>query len=400
MLYDNAQLLRIYAHASGVLGDPALGAVAAEIASYLVGDLLLPGGGFASGEDADSDGAEGTFYVFSAEEVAAAATGSAEVVAALGATVDGNFEGSNVLTRRGWTAESPQLRHSVDETLAELGRLRSTRTRPQCDDKVIAAWNGLAIRALAEAAIPLRDPGLLDAAIAAADFVLGTLRDESGRLHRSWRAGRLGPQGFCDDYAAMALGCLALYQATGEESWFVAGSDLAREMVTRFADPDGPGFFATSHDAEPLIARPQNLFDLPTPSDNALAAEVLLHMAALTGESEWWDRLDQALRLGAGHATAHPEGTAHHLAVLHTRLAPPLEVAIAGPTPGPLLAVVHAIYRPSVFVARGDGTGTSAVPLLNGRIPQPPGATSAFVCRGFVCDHPTNDPEVLSRLLG
>ncbi len=399
MLYDNAQLLRLYAHASTVVGDAALGAVAAEIGRYLLADLLLPGGGFASGEDADSEGAEGTFYVFRSDDVVAAARGSAAAVAALGVTTEGNFEGANVLTRRAWSAEPSELRQSVDATLAELGRIRSTRPRPQRDDKVIAAWNGLAIRALAEAAIPLGEPGLLGAAIDAAGFVLGILRDESGRLHRSWRAGRLGPEGFCDDYAAMALACLALYQATGDETWFVAGAELGREMVARFADPDGPGFFATSHDAEPLIARPLNLFDLPTPSDNALAAEVLLHLAAFTGESEWWDRLDRTLRLGVGLAAGHPEGAAHHLAVLHTRLAPPLEVAIAGPTPGPLLAVVQAIYQPRVFLALGDGSGVSAVPLLAERIPQPPGATGAFVCRGFVCDRPTSDPDVLRRLL-
>ena len=401
MLYDNAQLLRMYAHSAKAADDPALAAIAAEIGRYLLTDLLLPDGAFASGEDADSEGAEGTFYVFDAAEVATAAgTDSGPVLAALGVTPEGNFEGRNVLTRRGWDTESPEVAARLSDTLEKLRLIRSLRPRPLLDDKVVTAWNGLAIRALAETAIALGDPRLLSAATAAAGFVLGTLRDESGRLHRSWRQGRLGPAGFCEDYAAMSLACFALYQSTGDDDWFREANALGEEMVRLFADPDGAGFFATAHDAESLIARPQNLFDLPAPSDNALAAEVLLHLAAFTGEARWWEQLDGVLRLGSGLAARYPAGAAHHLAVLHTWLAQPLEVALTGPEPGPLLAVVRAGYRPRVFLAVGDGSGVSPVPLLSGRVPTTPGTTAAFVCRGFVCDRPTTEPAELLAALG
>ena len=405
MLYDNAQLLRLYAHAARAGRDPALAVVAAEIAAYLQDDLLLSEGGFASGEDADSAGGEGTFYVFTQDEVAAAAgVAAGPVLAALGVTPEGNFEGGNVLSRRNpgavaeqWGLSPSALEVAIDTTLANLKVTRRARPRPGRDDKVIAAWNGLAVRALAEAAAALGDPAMLVAARRTARFVLEEMR-VGDRLHRSWRQGRLGPDGFCDDYATMALGCFALFQATGEELWFESGAELTAATVERFADPDGPGFFATAHDAEPLVARPKNLFDLPTPSDNSLAAEALLHMAAFTGDSQWWDRLDAALRLGMAIADRHPAGVAHHLAVLHTVLAPPLEVAIVGTDRTDLLAVVREIYRPHVFLAQGDGRRDGNVPLLAGRT-APPGTAVAYVCRGFVCDAPTADPDELRRAL-
>ena len=405
MLYDNAQLLRLYAHAAGPGTDPSLAAIAAEIADYMRADLLLPEGGFASGEDADSEGAEGTFYVFTADEVAAAAGSAAgPVLAGLGVTAAGNFEGRNVLSRRhpgtvaeNWDLDPAELEAEIDATIARLRLLRHGRPRPLRDDKVVAAWNGLAVRALAEASIVLRDPALLDTALRTAGFVLDQMVG-GGRLHRSWRRGRLGPPGYCEDHAAMALGCFALYQASGEESWFGAGADLAATMVDRFADPSGDGFFATAHDAERLVARPKNRFDLPAPSDNSLAAEALLHMAAFTGESRWWDLLDSALRLGAGSADRHPAGVAHHLAVLHTLLAPPREVAIVGHDRTRLLKVVREAYRPEVFLAQGDGAGTGVVPLLAGRT-APAGSALAYVCRGFVCDTPSDDPATLRRAL-
>jgi uncharacterized protein YyaL (SSP411 family) len=405
MLYDNAQLLRLYAHTAAVGADPSLAAVAAEIAAYLQTDLGLAAGGFASGEDADSEGAEGTFYVFTHDEVTAAAGAvPGPVLAALGVTPAGNFEGSNVLSRRDPGAVARQhgldpeaLEAAIDATLAQLRVTRRGRPRPLRDDKVIAAWNGMAVRALAEAAVALGNWAWLDVAQRTARFVLDEMR-VGGRLHRSWRGGRLGPPGFCDDYAAMALGCFALYQATGDESWFRSGAELTTAMVDRFADAAGPGFFATAHDAEPLVARPKNLFDLPAPSDNSVAAEALLHMAAFTGESQWWDRLEPALRLGTAIADRHPAGAAHHLAVLHTLLAPPLEVAIVGADRAGLLAVVREKYHPRVFLAQGDGSRPGAVPLLHGRT-APPGAAVAYVCRDFVCDAPIADPTALRRAL-
>jgi hypothetical protein len=406
MLSDNAQLLRLYALASRVTADPNLAAVARSTVGYLLADLRLPEGGFAAGEDADSEGEEGTFYVFTHAEVAAAAGEvSAPVAEVLGVTPGGNFDGRNVLQMNDpaavasrWSMASEELGGAVDATLQALRAIRAGRTRPLKDDKVIAAWNGLAVRGLAEAAVALAEPSLLVAAEQAAGFVLSAMRRSDGRLHRSWRQGRLGPTAFCDDYAAMALGCFALYQASGNDRWFTAAAGLTRDLVDLFADSSGDGFFATGNDAERLIARPKNVFDLPTPSDNALAAEAMLHMAAFTGESEWWDRIDGVLRLGSAVVAAHPAGGGHLLAVAQVVLAPPLEVAVVGPDRAPLLEVVHETYRPRVFLAQGRGGEDRAVPLLAGRSAPASGA-AAYVCRGFVCDIPVTEPEGLRAIL-
>ncbi|MBI5157101.1 MAG: thioredoxin domain-containing protein [Acidimicrobiia bacterium] len=407
MLVDNAQLLRLYAHASRVTADLHFAGVARSIAAYLLTDLRLPEGGFASGEDADSEGEEGTFYVFTRDEVAEAAGPHRDAVAdVLGVTATGNFEGRSVLqmadpaaVAERWSIDPGGLADAVAATLEALRSVRSRRTRPMLDDKVVAAWNGLAVRALAEASVVLNDPALLVAAVDAAEFVVRDMRDGDGRLHRSWCRGRLGPTGFCDDYGAMALGCFALYQVTGDERWFTTAADLTRDLVRLFADPDGMGFFATGSDAERLIARPKNVFDLPSPSDNALAAEAMLHMAAFTGAAEWWDRLEGALRLSAGVIVRHPAGGSHALAVAQVAAAPPLEVAVVGPDPSILIEVVHEIYRPRVFVAQGTGTGDTRVPLLAGR-PAPTAGATAYVCRGFVCDAPITDPVALRAALG
>lgn len=405
MLADNAQLLRLYAHASRVARRPQLTNVARSTATYLLTDLLLSDGGFASGEDADSEGEEGTFYVFGSTEVATAAGPQAGPVAeVLGVTTTGNFEGRSVLqmadpavVAQRWSIDPEALVDAVSVTLENLRSIRSGRIRPMLDDKVVAAWNGLAVRALSEASVVLADPTLLRAAVGAAEFVLGTMRDADGRLHRSWCRGRLGPPGFCDDYAAMALGCFALYQTTGDESWFAEGASLADELVRLFAAPDG-GFFATGSDAERLIARPMNVFDLPAPSDNALAAEAMLHMAAFTGASEWWDRLDGALRRSAAAIYHHPASGAHALSVAHVVASPPLEVAIIGADRRHLVEVVEEKYRPRVFLAQGPGGDQTVVPLVAGRVAPATGAV-AFVCRGFVCDTPVSDPAALRRSL-
>ncbi len=406
MLSDNALLVRLYARAAQVTGDAGFATVARETAQYLLTDLRLPEGGFASGEDADSDGEEGVYYVFTRDAIAKAAGDFAEPVCeALGVTEDGNFEGANVLQRSDVAAVAARFKIPVDEislavsaTLAALRSIRATRNRPARDDKVIAAWNGLAARGLAEAGVALGDSRLVDAAIDAARFVLTTMRRSDGRLHRSWRRGRLGPIGYCDDHAAMALACFALYQATGDETWFVHGADLAKVIVEQFADTSGDGFFATAHDAERLITRPKNLFDLPAPSDNSLAAEVMLSMSAFTGESDWRDHLEGVLRLGARMMTQHPAGAGHMLAVAGIMLAPPLEVAVVGAERDHLVKVVNEAYRPRVFLAQGDGRDTTVVPLLMGRPASATGA-SAYVCEGFVCDRPVSEPEDLRNAL-
>ena len=406
MLYDNALLIRLYARAWQVTGNDRFATVARSTIDYLLRDLRLPEGGFASGEDADSDGVEGRFYVFTGAEVAEAAGADAEIVATVwGVTDTGNFEGANILHHHRPLADvASEMELTIGDVESALGRvrtalgeLRSRRARPGLDDKAVAAWNGMAVRALAEAGMALDDPTYVSAAVDAARFIADHLVVE-GRLMRSWRQGAISVTGFCDDVAAVALGWFAVYQATGDAAWYGMARNLTLEMVERFWDPEVGGFFATADDAETLIARPKNLFDNPTPSDNALAAEALQTLAALSGNSALAEQVDAVLLFGGTLMDRYPAGAGQMLSVALVAAAPPRELAIVGPEPGRrlLLEAAHADFLADVFVAHGDDSGE--VPLLAGRDPVD-GDAAAYLCRGFVCEAPTTDPAGLLMAL-
>jgi uncharacterized protein YyaL (SSP411 family) len=280
---------------------------------------------------------------------------------------------------------------------AALRAARADRTRPGRDDKVVTAWNGLALRALAEAAAVLADSRYLAAAHRLAEFAVTGLRRPDGRLVRSWRLGRAGGPGFCDDYGALAVGLYTLYQATGDERWFTEAERLTTEMVDLFADPDEPGFFATGHDAESLITRPKNLMDNPTPSDNAVAAEALQLHAALTGDPAARHHIESIAAAAGRIVDQYPSAAGHLIAVLAT--APAKEVAVVGAAAlrHPFEAAVWQRFRPDCVVATGTGA-PSSIPLLADRSPGPSGVR-AFVCRDFVCDLPTNDLAVFEAQL-
>jgi uncharacterized protein len=404
MLYDNALLARLYARAHQVTGSARFAASARSTLAYMESDLALPDGGFASSEDADSEGEEGRFYVFDYEEVIAAAGDAAPTVCrALGVTPQGNFEGRSILhepvtpdeVAAEFGVEVDEVDGAVASTLEHLDTRRARRERPARDDKAVCAWNGLALRAFAEAGTVFADHALLDRARATARFVLTALRRDDGRLIRSVRDGRHSGPAFCDDYAAVATGLFALYQATGEVEWYRDAAEVTADMVELFWDPDDGGFYATGSDAETLITRPKNIIDNPTPADNSLAAEALQHMAVFTGEAEWSDRLDAVFRLAGPVASRHPDALGHLMSVALVALAPPYEVAVVGPGRERLTEVVRRRYRPEVFLAEGDD---DTVPLLRAR-PTVDGAAAAYVCRGWVCDAPTTDPESLEGLL-
>ncbi|HEX9854972.1 MAG TPA: thioredoxin domain-containing protein [Acidimicrobiia bacterium] len=394
MLYDNAMLARVYVRASQVLAEPRYADVARQTLDYLLRDLRHPEGGLYSAEDADSEGVEGRFYVWSAQQVAEVLGAQATAFAqAYGVTTSGNFEGANILHLRDVTMS----RTAFGESLQRLFEARSLRVKPGLDDKVIAAWNGLALRAFAEAGAVLDEHRYVDAAESIAQFAVTHLVDGEGRLARSWRAGRRGPAGFCDDHGALAIGMLTLYAVTGEERWFTHAQRLTNDMVRLFEDPDG-GFYATGTDAEPLITRPKNVMDNPTPSDNTLAAEALQLMAAYTGEAPMRESYEGALR-AAGHVAArYPSAAGHLLAVMSSD--PPREVAIVGSggLRARLAAVVWSRFRPDCVVAIGDARSPTSVPLLEGRTPVDAEA-SAYVCRDFVCDLPVSDPGELAAKL-
>jgi uncharacterized protein len=407
MLYDNALLARLYARAHQVTGSERHALAARTTLAYMEADLALPGGGFASAEDADSEGVEGRFYVFDFDEVAAAAGDGMPVAArALGVTPAGNFEGRTILHEPVLAGDlADELGVTTDEvdaivrsTLERLRALRDERVRPGLDDKAICAWNGLAVRAFAEAAVVFSDGRLMARAEDTARFIMGELRRDDGRLMRSARRGRTSVPGFCDDYAAAAMGMFSLYQATGDPVWFDTAASITTDMVDLFWDDEHGGSFATGRDAEELIARPKNLIDNPTPSDNALAAEALQHMAALTGEAEWSDRLERVLMLAAPLAARHPDALGHMMSVALVGLAPPVEVAVVGDDRAHLTAVARRGYRPEVFLAEGPASPTPQVPLLAHRT-EIDGAAAAYVCTGWVCDSPVTAARDLEDAL-
>ena len=407
MLYTNAQLARLYLRAWQMTGEPRFRSVAIETLEYMIRDLRLPEGGFAAAEDADSEGAEGKFYVWSDAEFRSIVGDAGATLAAsyFGVTPEGNFESGNHL----YEARSPEQvasEHGVapEEVLAgvstaraKLLEARNRRVRPGLDDKVVTSWNGLAIRALAEAGAVLDDERYVHFAVQAARFLLDQCRSESGRLLRSWGKGLSGRPGFSEDYAALAVGLFTLYQATGETIWYREAMALIEQMIDLFAAEDG-GFFTTGSDAEQLVTRPKDQYDSPHPSANSMAAEALLIASLYTGDARLRSLAEDTIRAGGRLIEGAPTGVGHLLAVLSSLLLPPREVAIVGPEADQFARVVWGAFRPDVVIGLDrSGDGASTIPLLAGR--EGGGETKAFVCRNFACELPVTDPEALRRQL-
>ena len=406
MLYDNALLAHLYLRASQELGSDVYAMVARETLDYILRDLSVEGGGLASAEDADSEGVEGKFYVFDHSEFEEVVGNDADLVGeVLGVTGAGNFEGSNILHLAEPLAEVAEkyglgesdVAATVTAAKQKLLAVRDKRVRPGLDDKVITAWNGLALRALAEAGAVWKDERYLAAARDNARFVLSELRLDDGRLLRSYRAGKAQVPAFLEDYAAYAVGLFTLYQASGEVEWYEAALELTVAIIDLFWEDDR--FYATGRDAEQLITRPTDLMDNPSPSGNSLAAEALLMAALYTGDPDLFERAEAAMRAGAALAGRYPSAVGHLLAVAHSWQRPPKEVAIVGSDAGNLVDVVWERYRPALVLATdpGDGSGL-AVPLLSGRTPHD-GPALAYVCERFVCQAPVKTAQELSSQL-
>jgi len=418
MLYDNAQLARLYAlHARSDVERAGAPTNFRGPLDYLCREMRHADGGFFSSQDADSEGVEGKYYVWSWDDLIAALSPDdgglpPEVLArALGATPAGNWEGTNVLWRPvplDVVAENEgvppgRLQVRVVTALLRLRNARADRVAPTTDDKILAAWNGMTIAALAEAG----DSSYVDAARQAAQFVLSRLRREDGRLLRSWRDGAPGRPGFLDDYALMADGCLALYEATFDVGWFREARSLADDMLRLFRDEERGGFFQTGSDAEALVVRPKDLYDNAVPSGNSAAARVLLKLSRYTGEAAYEEAALSALRLVADGMRAAPTGFGHALCALDFAVGPVKEVAIAGdPAAEDTRALVRVVQgdglRSNVILAvasPGDRAAIEEIPLLRDR-PQVDGRATAFVCERFACKLPVTEPEALARLLG
>jgi uncharacterized protein YyaL (SSP411 family) len=412
MLYDNALLIRLYVHAWQVTGRDAYGRVALETCEYLLRELRHPEGGFFSSQDADSEGVEGRFFVWSWNELVE--VGDETVATAFGGTPSGNWEGTNVLWRplalEGVAAEfdldPAELERRMEAARAELFGIRNGRVHPATDDKVLAAWNGFAIAALAEAGRAFGRPDLVEAAVGAAEFVLARLRDDGGRLLRSWREGRSGRPAFADDHAAMADACLVLYETTFELRWFERARALADDLLRLFHDEERGGFFQTGSDAEPLVVRPKELQDNAVPSGNSLAADVLQRLAHLTGEAAYEQAGVGALRLIRDAMAGAPSGFGHALCALDAYLSPVKEVAVIGDPAGESTRALAAEvttrrFSPNHVLAVAspeDDASRRAVALLQDR-PQRDGSPTAYVCEHFVCKLPVTEPaDLVERL--
>jgi len=400
MLYDNALLLRDYALALRITGEERHGWVAERIATYLLREMRVPGGGFAAAQDADSPGGEGAFFTWTPGEIRELLDPAAAeaVIARFGVSDRGNFEGRTILRVVG--PDSPL----IGDALAAMYAARAGRPAPARDDKVIASWNGLAIGALAEAGMGMQRPEWVQAAREAAAFVLDHMVVQ-GRLMRVHADGRARHLGTLDDHADLADGLLALYTADFDPRWLEAARQLADAMLELFADPDGAGFFTAGSDAPPLIARTRDLEDHPSPAGNSQAAWVLARLARLTGERRLEQAAGGAVALVAGQAAKWPQAFARALQAADLLASRPVEVAIAGPLDdartSALIHAARAAAGPYAVIAAGDPSApraAGAAPVLADR-PLVDGAPAAYVCSGFTCRAPVTDPSGLMSAL-
>jgi uncharacterized protein YyaL (SSP411 family) len=396
MLYDNALLARAYLHGWLVCGEPRLREVCEETLDWALREMRAPEGGFYSALDADSEGVEGKYYVWTLDALRDEAE---EAIAYFGASEEGNFEGANILLARG---PAPA---GLKEIRDRLYAIRERRIRPGLDNKRLTSWNALMIAALADAGAALDRPDYVAAAQRAAEFVLNELREPTagstggarGRLLRTYNDGRAKLGGYLEDHAYLLEALLVLYEATFEERWFIEARSLADTLIERFADAERGGFFSTPSDHEALIARRKDLEDSPIPAGNSSAALGLLRLAALTGEGEYERHAVGVLRLLHPVAARHPSAFGHLLQALSFHGSPAREVALVGSETGPLARVVRGSYRPHLVLA-GARVGGGAVPLLAGR-EAVGGAAAAYVCESFSCRQPVTDPEELQALL-
>jgi uncharacterized protein YyaL (SSP411 family) len=403
-----------------VTGNECFRTITEEILDYVVREMTDPTGGFYSTHDADSEGEEGKFFVWTPGQIREVLdtqasplpgggdgrVGADSFMAAYGVKPGGNWEGKNILEFVGELDQRPALA----EARRRLFEAREKRVHPGRDDKVLTSWNGLMLAAFAEAARSLDRDDYRRVAERNAGFLLRELRQKNGRLLRTWKArpepaegtGKAKLNGYLEDYSYLIKGLLELYQTNFDPHWFLAAQELTETMIAHFRAPDG-GFFDTSDDHESLIARPRDLQDNATPSGNAMATTVLLKLAGLTNEVRYVDIAHQALAQMESMMAQYPLGFGQWLQALAYALSKPREIAVIGDPDSaetkPLLHVVRDGYRPFQVVAMGaPGTQSPAVPLLQDR-GLVNGQAAVYVCRGSVCQAPAEEPEGLRAQL-
>ena len=410
MLYDNGQLALTYLHAFLVTGESRFKQVCEETLDYILREMTNEEGGFYSSLDADSEGEEGKFYVWSLKEIQEIILNQDDarfLLGAYGVTEIGNFEGQNVLQR---VLDDEQLAEEfnlpIDEVVPKLSRLhakllaaRSNRIRPGTDDKVLVFWNAMMLTAFAEAGRYLHRDDYTHIAHQNANFMINNLYQDN-RLLRSWRNGQAKYNAYLEDYAGLILGLLALYQTDPNPKWYQFSLKLADEMVSHFADPEG-GFFDTRDDHEALIFRPKDLQDNATPSGNALAAQALLQLSAYGDRVEYRDIAEEMLSAMQGAMTRYPTAFAQRLSAANFALGPTYEVAILGEIQASqhLINIVWDNYHPNLVTAVSAYPPVDGSPKLLSERPLLNAKPTAYVCQEFVCQTPVNTPEELSDQL-
>lgn len=415
MLYDNAQLVRAYLHAWQVTHDPFYKRIVEETLAFIEKEMTHPQGGFYSSLDADSEGEEGKFYIWTLDEIREVLKEESDFFeAAYGVTAKGNWEGKTVL-QRALDDTSLAARFKLDpETVptklalshSKLYAARANRIRPGTDDKVLTSWNGLMLAAIAESARVLADvspqaSNYLNLATRNAQFLITNLRPD-GKLRRSWRDGKTPHEVFLEDYAALILGLLELYQTDFNAQWFAAAKELADEMIEKFSDPNG-GFFDTPNDGENLLFRPKDVQDNATPSGNALACEALLKLAAYTDDGKYRDIAEKALGLVTKFVMQYPLGFGRWLTAANLATGKMKQVAAVGEAGDPdfqrLIKAIRSEYRPGMVVAASSVSEKYNPPALLHDRPKMNGKATVYVCEGFVCKQPTTEVGTLIEQL-
>lgn len=418
MLYDNALLVRAYLHVWQVTKNPLYKRIVQETLDFVARELTHEQGGFYSSLDADSEGEEGKFYVWTQDEIKNILKDDYDFFeAAYGVTAKGNWEDKTILQRvLDDSSLAARFKMDVQTVTAKLAdshskllSVRDLRIRPGTDDKVLTAWNGLMLAGLAESArvfaleenIKINNSKYYKLATRNAEFLLSALRPH-GKLCRAWRDGKTTNEVFLEDYAALILGLLELYQTDFDNKWFASAKELTDEMIEKFSDDNG-GFFDTPNDSENLLIRPKDVQDNATPCGNSLACEALIKMAEYTGEGKYGELAEKSLSLITSFTLRYPLGFARWLSSVENVAGSMKQVAVIGEAGDEnfeaMRKIIRSEYHPNIVVACSSYPVKENSPaLLNDRIMIQNQAT-AYVCEGFVCKQPTNDVNILQEQL-